>query len=687
MTETAIDLREAEAGQSGAATIGLVGAGRLGEAIGAALGGRYDVVPVDEGDAAGGARGCALVLAVSDAWETDYEAVARTCREAAASWLPVRVELGQAVIGPLVRPGVPGCASCAESRRRGARSDRRHRAALHDRYRHRLATVRSSWLTDFAVDVVAALVATEVAGAHDAPARGVAVPLASARGGGATARTTGAVICVSLDTLATSVHRFLPDPLCATCGSVPRDTADEAVLTLRSRPKPSPDTYRIHHLADLSAVLLDTYVDAEAGVVSAVRPREAFGLPTADAPVGLRTSGFTEFGFGRTLDHRASGLCAVLEALERYGGFAPGRTRPDVWASYADVREHALDPRTLGLYESQRHRQAASGYQAFDERVELQWMWAYSFGRQESVLVPASIAYYGHTLGWLRGRPLTYETSNGCALGGCLEEAILYGVLEVAERDAFLMTWYARLPAPRIDLGSARDRRIPLLAERTTRASGYEILAFATTLEQGVPAVLVMAVHPETRTGQAKALCTAGAHLDPERACLGALAELVPMLSTTPAEYARQTDRIRAMVDNPDLVRVMSDHSLLYCDPAAFDRLDFLTRPRPQRTFAEAFTSPRIAGDDLRDDVTDLIGRYLSTGLDVIVVDQTTAEHRAGDLRCVKVIIPGMLPMTFGHFARRTDGLPRLLTVPHLLGHRDRPLSPTDVNPHPHPFP
>ncbi len=674
MTDTAIDLRQAEARRSGAATIGLVGTGRLGAAIDTALGGRYDVVHVDQGDTPGRAHGCALLLAVSDAWQTDYGPVARPCDEAAVPWLPVRAELGQVVIGPLVRPGTPGCASCAESRRRGARSDRKHRAALYERHGRRLASAGSSWLTDFAVDVVAALVATEVDGALD-------------KLGGSTARTIGAVIRVSLDTLATSVHRFLPDPLCATCGSVPRDTADAAVLTLRSRPKPSPDTYRIHHLADLSATLLDTYVDAEAGVISAVRPREAFGLPTADAPVGLRNSGLTEFGFGRTLDHRASGLCAVLEALERYGGFAPGRTRPDVWASYADIREHALDPRTLGLYESQRHRQAASGYQAFDERVELQWMWAYSFGRREPVLVPASTAYYGHTLGWLRGRPLTYETSNGCALGGCLEEAILYGILEVAERDAFLMTWYARLPAPRIDLGSARDRRIPLVAERAMRASGYEISAFATTLEQGVPAVLAMAVHPQTRPGQAKALCTAGAHLDPESACLGALAELVPMLLTTPAEYARQADRVRAMVDDPDLVRVMSDHSLLYCDPASFDRLDFLAQPRPQRTFAEAFTSPRIRNDDLRDDLTELIDRYLSTGLEVIVVDQTTAEHRAGDLRCVKVVIPGTLPMTFGHFARRTDGLPRLLTVPHLLGYRDRPLGPADVNPHPHPFP
>ena len=41
---------------------------------------------------------------------------------------------------------------------------------------------------------------------------------------------------------------------------------------------------------------------------------------------------------------------------------------------------------------------------------------------------------------------MVYETSNGCALGGCFEEATAHGLLEVAERDAFLITWYGRMP-------------------------------------------------------------------------------------------------------------------------------------------------------------------------------------------------------------------------------------------------
>jgi ribosomal protein S12 methylthiotransferase accessory factor len=97
-------------------------------------------------------------------------------------------------------------------------------------------------------------------------------------------------------------------------------------------------------------------------------------------------------------------------------------------------------------------------------------------------------------------------------------------------------------------------------------------------------------------------------------------------------------------------------------------------------------SSPRRSAD-LRDDLVDLLWRYLDNGLDVVVVDQTTPEHRGVGLACVKVIVPGMLPMTFGHHARRVVGLPRLYGVPYRLGYRSAPLTTADVNPHAHPFP
>jgi ribosomal protein S12 methylthiotransferase accessory factor len=69
------------------------------------------------------------------------------------------------------------------------------------------------------------------------------------------------------------------------------------------------------------------------------------------------------------------------------------------------------------------------------------------------------------------------------------------------------------------------------------------------------------------------------------------------------------------------------------------------------------------------------------------VVDQTTPEMIRNGLHCVKVLIPGMLPMTFGHHLTRLTGLERVLRVPMELGYAKQPLTLEQLNPHPHPFP
>lgn len=105
-------------------------------------------------------------------------------------------------------------------------------------------------------------------------------------------------------------------------------------------------------------------------------------------------------------------------------------------------------------------------------------------------------------------------------------------------------------------------------------------------------------------------------------------------------------------------------------------------------TVAEAWPgAPEPVGDlsALLGATVDRLGR---AGLEVIAVDQSEPGLRAGlGLHCVKAVVPGSLPMTFGHVNRRTRGLPRLLEVPYRLGRTPRPLRHEDLAVHPHPFP
>jgi ribosomal protein S12 methylthiotransferase accessory factor len=319
----------------------------------------------------------------------------------------------------------------------------------------------------------------------------------------------------------------------------------------------------------------------------------------------------------------------------------------------------------------------------------MQWVWGYSLGRQEPVLVPRGHAYFGPAADDAGQPPPGQATSNGCALGGCTAEAVVHGLLEVLERDAFLLMWYARMPVPRVAVGSARSARIRLLADRITREHGHRILAFDTSAEHGVPSVALLAVDPAPRPERPAVVCSAAAHLDPEQACWSALTELALGVADLTRRYPAQRAHAAAMAADSDLVREMPDHSLLYGHPATLPRWDFLPGCRPdagEQDFSDAFARRPEPGADLGTDLGELTARLGRAGLDAVVVDQTGPEQRAAGLSSVKVLVPGALPMTFGHRNRLVHGLPRLHTVPVLLGHRTTPMPHQEVNPHPHPF-
>jgi ribosomal protein S12 methylthiotransferase accessory factor len=571
------------------------------------------------------------------------------------AWLPVQAEPGWVQLGPAVLPGLPGCPSCS---RRRSDDNRPDAAASQDLTERDGAVCPEPRLLPVLSSLIVALAGAEVAG--DFP------------------RTRGGVLRICARTGAVTSHRLIPDPLCPDCGDRPADRPRH--LRPGRAPKPAAGVFRVR---ELPADLEHRYVDAETGLLGSLGIDTRGEMPTVVARRSpARAGDDSRHGYGRAFDVASARAVAITEALERHAGTRPRGRRPLVRACYADVSGDAVDPRALGLYPGPWYDQPDFGYVRFTENQETSWVWGYSFAAARPVLVPLNIAYYGAAT---RSDPRwAYECSNGAAVGGCLTEAIFYGLAEIAERDAFLMTWYGRLPVPKVDLASAADRRIPLLAAKTRQDSGYELMAFATVMEQRVPAFLAIAIDRADGAGRPHALCAAGAHPDPEQALRSALLELLPSIAGLHERYDEAA--AAAMLADGDLVTDMTQHRLLYCHPDAWPRLSFLPADGPGRPLDD-LTDPWPPHADLADDLAELIGRYLASGLDVIAVDTTCPELRDGGFAAAKVIVPGTLPMTFGHRFRRIHGLHRLFTVPRLLGYTGRDLRPDQINPHPHPFP
>jgi ribosomal protein S12 methylthiotransferase accessory factor len=114
--------------------------------------------------------------------------------------------------------------------------------------------------------------------------------------------------------------------------------------------------------------------------------------------------------------------------------------------------------------------------------------------------------------------------------------------------------------------------------------------------------------------------------------------------------------------------------------PAARDRFAFLLDPPAPATPVEPTHRPR---GDVAADLAALLAAARESGLRVLVVDHTTSElHRLG-LTCVKAVLPGTVPMTFGHRHRRMPGSASLKSF--RRRHHATPL--IEVRHDPHPFP
>jgi ribosomal protein S12 methylthiotransferase accessory factor len=212
-------------------------------------------------------------VVVTEAWDSSaYPRARHACAEAGLPWLPVRAELGTVVIGPLEQAGTPGCVECWQIRRRRVRQGSEEIEAVWQRHSSALATRPSSWLAGLAADTVGAVVAEELARVAEGDLRDT--------------RTHHAALVVDLERLTVTRHRFLPEPLCPNCGQLPEDTPELAEITLVSRPKPTPHTYRVRPVIQELGALLDTYVDAETGLIRTMARTTAGGGPP---PVAWRS--------------------------------------------------------------------------------------------------------------------------------------------------------------------------------------------------------------------------------------------------------------------------------------------------------------------------------------------------------------------------------------------------------------
>ncbi|MEH7885380.1 TOMM precursor leader peptide-binding protein [Bacillus sp. JJ1609] len=606
-----------------------------------------------------------LVLSLHDAWNPAvHQKAEEVMKQTSIPWLRGFVSFGEGVVGPLVRPNTPGCSQCADIRRLLGGQERTEMLEVQYKLAEEGGISRDPWASNTGLLQLTQLIVAEASRILE----------------GEPAQSEGRVCFTDLKALNSSWHSFVPDSLCPFCSQLPDDSPDLARISLEQSPKIKADSFRCTPLDELKKVLVKDYLDNRTGLFN----NKMYDLvtPFADASVNMPMFSGDEGTAGRTQVYSDSELTAILEGLERHCGLQPRGKRTVIHDSYRKLEEHALNPLKVGVHTEEQYAMPGFPFQKFDPDRPIDWVWGYSVIEERPILVPELLAYY--SLG-CSSAGFVYETSNGCALGGSREEAIFYGIMEVIERDSFLLTWYAQLNLPRLDPLTANDEELQLMIERMRAVAGYDLYLYNSTMEHGIPSVWAMAKNRKDKG--LNLILAAGAHLDPVRAAKSAIQEMAGMMLNLDEKLESNKEKYEQMLYDDSLVRQMDDHGMLYGLPQAEERFKFLLNDnRPMRSFKEEFKW-KSTHTDLTDDLKDILQVFRRLNLDVIVVDQTAPELKRNGLHCVKVLIPGMLPMTFGHHLTRVTGLDRVLQVPVELGYADQPLTLEQLNHHPHPFP
>jgi ribosomal protein S12 methylthiotransferase accessory factor len=397
---------------------------------------------------------------------------------------------------------------------------------------------------------------------------------------------------LDLGTLRARTVELLTEPTCPAHGRQVSPT-----LRLRTRPKAATNGYRFR-APDAYGLPPQALVNPVCGVLGPTTVQDVTA-PTTAAVSGRYfergRDGLNEIGWsGKADSFAASRDLAFLEGLERYAGTRP-RGRPEIVVdSLANLGETALDPRQCGEYPEETYG-CDPTLRRFSPQDRIPWVWGHSLRDDSPTLVPLRSAYYGMS------SPVddfVFECSNGCATGSCPEEAVLFGLLELIERDAFLLGWYSGEPTTAIDLSTVPGRTVRLLVDRAA-LHGYDVHAFDSRVDLSVPVVTCLAVRRDGGLGTLA--FAAGASLDPAQAVEAALGEALTYLPHFPAQARARRAELELMATDFGRVAALGDHSLLFALPGSAVHARRYLEPERRLTFEEMYAGQPQTTDLLED--------------------------------------------------------------------------------------
>ena len=370
---------------------------------------------------------------------------------------------------------------------------------------------------------------------------------------------------------------------------------------------------------------------------------------------------------------------AIGESVERYCSAQYVKdTLP--FLSYEELEGEAVNPSDFALFSDRQYMHLECPFSRMTPTARLRWAQGFSLVSENEVFLPAASVFVPYQSDSEKEAKFDYPVSTGLACATTLAGAIYKGIIEVVERDAFMITWQNRIPPPSIDIWSLDDPCVQRLLS-VFKGLPVRIHAVFLTLDIPIPVILILVCGesgcpPFTVAGF-------GADLNPIRALTLALEEACLSVLVTGRYAQSNPDNFWPASDYHNVVN-LNLHALAHAiAPNLRNSVEFLTSSREVISLKKL---PDVCSESMMQNVLTMVAMIKKKHLDVIFVDLTTQDIDESGFKVARTIIPGLQPLDINHNWQHLGG-ERIYQVPFQMGLLSEPLSEDSLNAHPHPFP
>jgi ribosomal protein S12 methylthiotransferase accessory factor len=437
---------------------------------------------------------------------------------------------------------------------------------------------------------------------------------------------------------------------------------------------------KVKNLIEIKKLL--KFVDKDRGPIEKVYPNilyndepKIYSFTACLKNTAKITDGFSanRYAVGSAFSKEKALLRALGEAIERYF-LSIYKEKNLIWRSYKELKYskvNRIDPQDFVTFSNSKFIKQSKFELYKDRNNKLSWVKGFSLTQGSDVFIPAQIVFIPYHFK-LNEPIIRLPISTGAACYSSLKGAILKGLLEVIERDAYMISYLNKLSRNIIDISSSQDEAFKKITSSIKR---YNLELCILDISNEVPVYSILAILID-RTGYGPAISVGiKSDLDVKNAIIGAIEELFHgRFWIRDTLFKTKTKKLKEIQDRKYFSYLdLKERGLFWSRPEAINKIKFFLKGKkiPIKNYSNKKAK----------NLNCLLNWFKQEEIETIYVDVAPPDLKRKKVYVVKVIVPQFQPLCLDERFPHWDG-ERLRNIPLKLGFK--PLK--TVNKIPQPF-